>query len=153
MFSAIVPQKFFRELVNVRTISAQVFGAAGTTTWTKPAGLLFCQVIAIGGGGSGAGVAASDGQAQPGAAGGGCGIKWFQATDLAASEQLTVGAGGVAVSGQAGNNGGDTTFANSKSYVVTAKGGGGTQFVGGAGSADTTGATGADLVLKGEDGT
>ena len=69
---------------------------AYTTTWTKPAGLVYAKVTAVGGGG---GYLAS---------GGGTSIKTILAASLGATETVTVGRGGQIVT--AASTGGTTSF-------------------------------------------
>jgi hypothetical protein len=95
------------------------FTASGT--WTKPAGLVAAVVEVWGAGGSGGRKNANFGG---GGGGGGSYVRtYFQASQLGATETVTIGAGGAAVSANntAGNVGGDTTFGS----LVTARGGGG----------------------------
>lgn len=98
----------------------QEFTSSGT--WTKPAGVTMVYVEGIGAGGSGG---ASNGAGATDSAGGGGGGLFvdalFRAADLSASVIVTVGAGGSGVAtGNAGNDGGDTSFGTH----LTAPGGG-----------------------------
>lgn len=97
-----------------------VFGASNvkqtvvTTsgTYTKPAGLKFLEVWAIGGGGgSTQAVTTGAGQGSGGSGGGGGGAarKLYAAADLAATTSYTIGAGGTAPTG-VGLAGGTTLF-------------------------------------------
>lgn len=109
-----------------------VFAASGT--WTKPAGAVFVDVIAIGGGGGGGGGACAPvGNDRSGGGGGGAGgvvRKSFDAALLGGTESVTVGAGGTAggpgvssgSNGGPGGNGGNTEFG---SWVKAGGGGGG----------------------------
>ena len=105
-------------------------------TWTKDTGLVRVRVQAWGGGGSGSSKT-SAGPA-PGGGGGGYFEQWFEASELGATETVTVGAGGLGVSGDsAGNTGADTTFGS----LLTALNG-----TGGATAADTAaGGDGGDI--------
>lgn len=105
-------------------ISVTVITASGS--WSKPAGLVYARIIAIGGGGGGGGV---DLAANTTAAGGGGGAGSYSesliaAATLGATETVTIGAGGVGgvtggPSGQDGLVGVDTSFG---AHVI-AKGG------------------------------
>lgn len=130
------------------TVNVQDFTSTGTSTWTKPAGVNFVRVILIGaggGGGSGGRYATTSGRS--GGAGGASGsttIFNFRASDLGATESVTVGAGGVGgasvttdtTAGNAGTSGGNTTF----SYLFargSGGGGGGNTSSGAAGGGST----------------
>jgi hypothetical protein len=97
----------------------QEFTSSGT--WTKPAGVTWVYVEAIGGGASGA-KSSSSGTTTGGGGGGGFNSIVLLASDLSATETVTVGAGGTAVTGSnaSGNDGGDSSFGSH----LTAKGGG-----------------------------
>lgn len=102
-------------------------------TWTKPAGAQMVYVEAIGGGGSGRGSSSAD------AGGGGGGAfngAWFRASDLAATVPATVGAGGLAATGN-GNDGGASTFGSH----LSAPGGKAGTTVGGAGGGGESGSS------------
>ena len=94
----------------------------GTGSWTVPAGVTTVTVEAWGGGGAGGG----QNQNSDGGGGGGGGA-YAKSTGVAvtpgSSIAVTVGAGGVAVSGGTGGTGGDSSFINSS--TVMAKGGAG----------------------------
>lgn len=101
-------------------INVQTFTASGT--WTKPSGYaagsrVFVQ--AWGGGGSG-----GKGSTKTGGGGGGYNERWLLLSDMGATETITVGTGGAAVtaSNTDGNNGNNTTVGS----LVTAYGGSGT---------------------------
>ena len=100
-------------------------------TWTKPTGLIMLQVICIGGGGGGSsGSKQAEGVASLAGPGGspGC-IAWhnFIETDLSATENYVIGAGGAggasvsvnSTTQNAGSDGGDSSF----STLVVAKAG------------------------------
>ena len=92
-------------------VNLVVYGASAT--WNKPLGLQYVVVEVVGGGGAGGGAAATDGSTYS-SGGGGCGggyaRKKILASALAASEVITVGAGGAGVAGGAGNAGGTSSF-------------------------------------------
>ncbi|MEU5156743.1 hypothetical protein [Glycomyces sp. NPDC021274] len=95
-------------------------------TWSKPDGLVAVRVTVVGGGGAGGGSAATGAsQASMGAGGmgGACAIHWVDAASLGATEEVVVGAGGVAVSGGAGGAGGLSRFGSSGSPWASATGG------------------------------
>lgn len=111
----------------------QEFNASGT--WTKPPGVSFVYVEAIGGGGSGSAPASGS----HGGGGGAFASRHLRAVDVGATVTVTVGTGGTSVTGAVGNNGGDTTFGS----LLTARGGrgGGASAGGEGGAGDYTGGT------------
>ncbi len=114
--------------------------ADSPATWTKPTGLKYIDVQLWGAGGSGG----SDNTRGAGGGGGAYNTKRFFTSELGATETVTIGAGGAAATGAAGNAGGNTTFGS----LLTAYGGGGGGAgagVGGGGGGGITsaGATGA----------
>ncbi|WP_213881190.1 hypothetical protein [Pseudomonas sp. dw_358] len=107
-----------------RLIGLRVFTASATYTPTPGAKSIRIRLIAGGGAGGGAAVTNS---AQIAAGAGGCAGSYAEGyfTSLAASYAVTVGAGGVPVSGNAGGNGG----VSSVGTIISATGGtGGGQF-------------------------
>ena len=98
----------------------QTFDASGT--WTKPGSGTMAIVMLWGAGGSGGTGDAVEG---PGGGGGGgeCALAFFLLSTLGATETVTIGAGGAAVTADDtnGNAGGNTTFGSH----LTAYGGGG----------------------------
>jgi hypothetical protein len=108
-------------VTSAKAVDYQVFDSSGT--WTKPSGYgasarVFVQ--AFGGGGSGGKEANAGGRA--GGGGGGYSEKWVSLSTLGATETITIGAGGAAVSGTSNGNNGGTTSVGS---VLSAYGGGG----------------------------
>ena len=115
------------------TANVQSFTTTGANTWTAPAGINWVQVFLCGaGGGGGGGGKQISGTAISGGGGGGggfCNTWLFKASDVGASQTVTIGTigtFGVAAStnttagGNAGG-GGNTTFGS----LATAFGGGG----------------------------
>ena len=119
--------------------------------WTKPSGLKYVTIKAIGGGGGSDW--ASDNNDQHGSGGGGCGgysEKLIAASGLASTENFVVGVLGVAgptTDAHPGKAGGRTVFGTTP--ILTCNGG--------SGSSDDTGgaggtATGGDINITGADG-
>ena len=98
-------------------------------TWTKPSGLVFIEIVCIGGGGGGAcGGRQASGVASRGGGGAGCaGFTYTQilAGSLGATESYTIGSGGAGAAarttdntaGANGSSGGNTTFGSLASAV------------------------------------
>jgi hypothetical protein len=123
-----------------RNVDFQSFGTSGT--WTKPTGAKWVRVVCVGGGGAGGGCGApAAGQAAAGHGGqaGGYGERWFAASALAATETVTIGAGGTGVSAAAGNPGVATTFSTAGTQVKGDGGAGGTLLATSSGFGFTTG--------------
>jgi hypothetical protein len=113
------------------SVALQVF--TGSDTYTPTSGMKFALVISTGGGGGG-GADSADGGSRVGVAGGGGGAtcsELFTASQIGASQTVTIGAAGAAGANTGGNGGagGDTTFG----ALHTAGGG-----PGGTGAATTT---------------
>lgn len=144
-------------------VNIQSFTATGANTYTPKSGLKYCIVISTGagGGGGGADTDGSSGNLAVGAGGGGgatC-IGFFTASQIGASQTVTIGAGsagGAAAGGGNASAGGDTTFG----ALHTAGGGsGGTGSGAGGGSSNPENsgasggtATGGTLNISGGDG-
>jgi hypothetical protein len=100
----------------------------------NPQGLVVraVRVTAVGGGGGGGGAGATGaGQVSGGGggAGGSAGVRFILASDLSASEDVTVGSGGAGgVGAQNGAQGESTRFATSEAYEVRGDRGGGSGF-------------------------
>lgn len=116
------------------SVVTQVFTSTGT--YTPTAGMLYCEIEAVGGGGGGgSAVATSSVQTSIGGGGGGGGYakKTFSAATIGASKAVTIGAAGTAgTAGGAGGTGGTTSVG---ATILSAAGG-----VGGGSSAAQAGA-------------
>lgn len=117
----------------VKTILSNVQTFLSSGTWTKPSFGIMATIQLWGAGGSGG--RSSSGNAGGGGGGGAYAEITVPLSTLGATETVTLGAGGTAVSvdNTDGNQGGDSTF----SSILTAYGGGG-----GSGDLVTTGAGG-----------
>lgn len=139
------PSSSVKYLTGANKTQQVTFSSDGT--WTKDSGLVRVFVQAWGAGGSGGSAATTSGGAG-GGGGGGYAERWFEASELGATETVTVGTGGVGVSGTSdGNAGENTTFGS----LLTAYGGGG-----GGGSASANegaGGGGAGILGAGGSGT
>ena len=109
-------------------INVQTFTSSGT--WTKPAYAAGSRVLIQAWGGGGSGGKSSN---AAGGGGGGYNERWITLSALGATETVTIGAGGTAVttSSTNGNTGGTTTFGS----WVSAYGGGPGSGAGGGGGA------------------
>ena len=135
-------------------ITNQVFTTSGT--YTPTAGMLYCSVQCLGGGGAGGGSQSASGTFSIGSGGGGgeyaSGI--FSAAAIGGSQTVTIGAGGTGVSSAAGNNGGNTSLG----ALISADGGGGGQYYsagsagGVGGGSGGTGGSGGDYRCNGQPG-
>jgi len=120
-------------------------------SWTKPAGALWVQVEMLGGGGGGGSGRRGPTTAIRGGGGGGAGGahgRWmFPAASLGSPITVTVGAGGASqvgavsdnTNGNAGNDGGVSSFGTWAAVVGGSKGGGGTSTTGGGGGGQARG--------------
>ena len=142
--TAAASQQSIKAYHDARIAKVETF--TGNGTYTKPAGAVKIYVQIWGGGGSGGSFTNNTGNAG-GGGGGGYADKWFDAGDVG-DETVTVGAGGVAVSGSGnGNVGSNTTFGS----LLTAFGGGRGGFAASGGNAG--GGGGAGFIGPGGDAT
>ena len=129
----------------VQTVNIQEFTTVGTSTWTKPVGARYVEVLIYGGGGgggSGRRRSASTANAATGGAGGGAGARVefrVPATNLANTETVVVGAGGIGGAAQTinetdgifGGTGGNSQFGSSVIVIGGSGGSGGSTSLGG----------------------
>lgn len=106
-----------------KTLGTGYVVESGTSTWSKPSGLKYIVVKAIGGGGGGAGSTTAD-SGCGGGGGGGYSEEIIQASSLNSSEYYIVGAGGEAGPGS-GGSGGTGRISNFGNYLYATGGGGG----------------------------
>lgn len=131
------------------TINVQNFSGPGSFTYTPTAGMKYCSVQAVGGGGAGGGCTATD----PNRCGGGGGAggyceQIFAAVDIGPSQSVVVGVGGTGATGGTGTDGGNSTFG---SFLTAGGGSGGFPDQGAAGGGGGT-ATGGVIHANGCDG-
>jgi hypothetical protein len=123
-----------------RLLSTRLFTASGI--WTRPSGVRWVLIWALGGGGGGGGAAgaASSGAAGGGGGSGGFGLRFLDVSAIA-SRAVTVGAAGAAgnASGGNGGSGGATSFGTD---VVVQGGGGGIGMAAGTWATAVTGGLG-----------
>lgn len=100
------------------TFDVQTFTGSGT--WTDPGNVTKVLVMLWAAGGGGARETTQGGG---GGGGGAHAVAWFDVADTGATETVTIGAGGIAISGSDadGNGGGNSTFGS----LLTVFGGGG----------------------------
>lgn len=105
-----------------------------SSTWTKPAGATYVDIIVAGAGGGGGsgrnGPGAESDQGGGGGGGGAVSIGHFDASVLGATETVTIGTGGTAGAAQAsgsnnGNDGGNGSGSSFGSWIFAGAGGGG----------------------------
>jgi len=120
-----------------RLASMSSFSASGT--WSRPAGIRWALIFAVGGGGGGGGAAgaASSGSAGGGGGGGGLAVSHLDVSALT-DVAVTIGAAGAAgaSTGSAGGAGGTTSFG---ADVVALGGGGGAGMAAGTAANTVTG--------------
>ena len=135
----------------LNTMTTQVFTTTGANTYTRPTGLAYALVYVKGGGASGA----STTSAGYGASGGEGEEAWglFTAATIGATQTVTIGAGGAAVTANTsanGNAGGTTSFG---ALLTAAGAAGGTRGnFGGAAAAGGSGGTGGFYRMRGAAG-
>ena len=94
-----------------RLVNTQIFGTAGTFTYTRSVNAISGVIWVIGAGGAGGGApTTSAGQTSVGGGGGGGAIVYVPSIVLPATATVIVGAAGVANSGSSGGNGGSSAF-------------------------------------------
>lgn len=137
--------------------------ADSPATWTKPTGLYSIKVQVWGGGGSGGRLISGSG-AVGGGGGGAYAERIFLASELGATETITIGAGGTAKTTDGdGNAGGNTTFGSlltgygggggaSHSAGAGGGGGGGLISAGGSATTNTAGSAGSPTGFSGAGG-
>jgi len=114
--------KLFTPQVNLaETVMVEVFTASGT--WVKPSGLIYAEIDVVGGGGGGGGGSSVNGSVGSGGGSGGYARATILASDLGATETVTVGAGGTGGSFGNGSVGGTTTFTRTTGDNLVANGG------------------------------
>lgn len=116
------------------TYSVTVISAAGSSTWSRPAGATLIRVTAVGGGGGGASGGGSGGDGGLG----GTVSDWIDVTSVS-SVAVVVGTGGAGA--PYSTNNGDTGTATTFGSYLTANGGGGGEGTGGTGSTGTVDAS------------
>jgi len=145
-FSSGIKDIFVTYPANVfSAVDIQEFTTVGTSTWTKPVGARYVEVLIYGGGGgggSGRRRSASTANAATGGAGGGAGARVefrVPATNLANTETVVVGAGGIGGAAQTinetdgifGGTGGNSQFGSSVIVIGGSGGSGGSTSLGG----------------------
>lgn len=123
---------------------------SGTSTWTKPGSGTMAFAQCYGGGGSG-GRQTSGAGGGGGGGGGGYNAAYFPLASLSATETVTIGAGGTAITSGAssGNAGGTSSFG---SHLFAYGGGGGAQASGGGGGGGGGGTNGTGTTASSSSG-
>jgi len=128
------------------TVRVRVYESSDT--WAKPAGLICIEIeVQAAGGGSGG---VGDNDDGSGAGAGGYGKKRIYASDLAATETVTVGIGGTAGAANPTTDGGDGGDSSFGTHVVCDGGLGSVKDGGGQGAGGN--ATGGDINIPGQTG-
>lgn len=118
---------------------------AGTTSWSVPSGVKRFKATIVGGGGSGAGTAATIGHVGGGGGSGAVGVAFFDIVGSTLSGTCAVGAAGAAPAlGVAGNAGGATTFTYN-GVTITANAGSGGVLIGAGGAGGSAPAIGTNI--------
>lgn len=133
------------------------FRVAGTFSYSKPPWLQLALIEVVGGGGAGGGsrtTGVNEGSVGAGGGSGGYAVRRLLASEMAASETVTVGAAGVPVQGGPGGNGGTSSFG---SHVSASPGFGGQDtpvatVMTGVGGAGRGSGAGGDLNFNGSGG-
>lgn len=118
--NALLVTHFGKPIVNTYTVSG---------VWNKPAGTQKVRVRSQAPGGAGGGAQLTAGGTHSKGAGGGGGQyaeRWYDASELAGSITVTMGAPGTGVVGAAGNAGGNNSFVHTTPLVTVGGSGGGT---------------------------
>jgi hypothetical protein len=148
-------QTFFDDSNNV----VQIDSYTTDDTWTKPTGAISVEVICVGAGGGGGGCTLQNPGGGGGGGGGAVSLGVFNASDLGATETITVGVGGAGGTADPGVAGGDGTSSSFGTWLKAGGGGGGPEGQaganngGGGGGAigDGSGATGGVPSVSGAD--
>lgn len=110
----------------ITRVNVQIFSPAGSYTYTPTAGMAYCIVELVGGGGGSGGVGSAgalEGAVSAGGGAGGYAYAVFDAATIGAGVTVVIGAGGTAGTNvpTTGGNGSASTFVN----IATLAGGGG----------------------------
>lgn len=128
--------------ITIKTVKKQIFTASGT--YTPSTGMLYCIVEMLGAGGGGGSTNSASGATSGGGGAGEYGINWFSASDVGASQTITIGSGGSGGTlGGGGSAGGNTIFGG-----TTVHGGSGGSIVGVTDSEGGAGGSGGNAQLS-----